>query len=58
VANVFEFEGITANNVDRIELVRGPQSALHGSSAMTGVVQLFTAAGRPGQRDGISSWRA
>jgi len=44
--NVFEFEGITANNVDRIELVRGPQSALHGSSAMTGVVQLFNR-GRP-----------
>src|SRR4029077_1051513 len=45
----FRFQGITSGNVDRIELVRGPQSALHGSNAMAGVVQLFTAAGQPGR---------
>jgi vitamin B12 transporter len=44
----FEFQGVTANNIGRIEVVRGPQSALHGSSAMTGVVQLFTAPGQAG----------
>lgn len=33
--------------VDRIEIVRGPQSALHGSGAIAGVVQIVSAAGGP-----------
>src|SRR6185295_11932961 len=45
----FRFQGITAGNVDRVELVRGPQSALHGSNAMAGVVQFFTAPGQVGK---------
>jgi len=45
----FRFQGITAGNVDRVELVRGPQSAMHGSNAMAGVVQYFTAKGQPGK---------
>lgn len=44
----FRFQGITAGNIDRVELVRGPQSALHGSNAMAGVVSLFTAPGQIG----------
>ena len=44
----FRFQGMTASNIDRVELVRGPQSALHGSNAMAGVVSLFTAPGQPG----------
>ena len=39
---LFDFATLQAANVDRIELVRGPQSALFGSDAMTGVVQLFS----------------
>ncbi|MDQ3071254.1 MAG: TonB-dependent receptor [Acidobacteriota bacterium] len=31
--------------VDRIEIVRGPQSALHGSGAIAGVVQIVSAEG-------------
>jgi vitamin B12 transporter len=45
----FRFQGMTASNLDRVELVRGPQSALHGSNAMAGVVQFFTAQGQPGR---------
>jgi len=45
----FRFQGITAGNIDRVELVRGPQSAMHGSNAMAGVVQYFTASGVPGK---------
>jgi vitamin B12 transporter len=45
----FRFQGMTASNLDRVELVRGPQSAVHGSNAMAGVVQFFTAAGQPGK---------
>jgi len=33
---------LTVDNVDRIEIVRGPVSVLYGSDAMTGVVQIFT----------------
>jgi vitamin B12 transporter len=35
-------------NVDHIEVVRGPQSALYGSEAMGGVIQLFTSSPEPG----------
>ena len=36
---------ITTDNVDRVEIVRGPVSVLYGSDAMTGVVQIFTRTG-------------
>ena len=38
----FYFDNLTTGNVDRIEIVRGAQSALFGSDAMASVVQLFT----------------
>jgi len=34
-------------DVDRIEVVRGPQSALHGGDAVAGVVQIITRTGGP-----------
>lgn len=37
---------LTTDNVDRIEIVRGPVSVLYGSDAMTGVVQIFTRTGQ------------
>ena len=33
---------LTTDNIDRIEIVRGPSSVQYGSDAMTGVVQIFT----------------
>jgi len=42
----FDFSNLTVENLDRLEVVRGPQSALFGSDAMASVVQLFTARGR------------
>jgi vitamin B12 transporter len=44
----FDFQGLTFSNVDRIEVARGPQSAVWGSSAMTGVVNFITRPGEPG----------
>jgi outer membrane cobalamin receptor len=41
----FDFSNITSENLDRVEFVRGANSALYGSDAMTGVVQLFTRRG-------------
>lgn len=33
---------VSTANIERIEVVRGPGSVLHGSDAMTGVIQVFT----------------
>ena len=38
---------LSAAGLDRIEIVRGPQGALHGSGAIAGVVQIVSAAGGP-----------
>jgi outer membrane cobalamin receptor len=37
-----DFEGLDLENVDKIEIVHGASSALLGSDAMTGVVQVFS----------------
>jgi vitamin B12 transporter len=42
----FDFQGLALTNVERIEVSRGPASALYGSSAVNGVVHVIT---RPGQ---------
>lgn len=42
----FDWANLTTDNVERIEVVRGPTSVLYGSDAVTGVVQIFTRAGR------------
>ncbi len=41
----FDFGALTPENIDRIEVVRGPRSALFGSDAMTSVIQLVTRRG-------------
>jgi vitamin B12 transporter len=38
----YDWSAMTTENVDRIEVVRGPFSALYGSDAIGGVVQVFT----------------
>lgn len=39
---LYDFANLAMDNVERIEIVRGPVSVLYGSDAMTGVVQVFT----------------
>lgn len=46
----FNFGGLTTGHLDRVELVRGAQSALFGSDAMAGVLQLITRQGVAGSR--------
>jgi len=40
----YDFAHLTVDDVDRIEVVRGPVSVLYGSDAVAGVVQVFTRA--------------
>ena len=44
----FNFSNVTTENLERVEIVRGAQSALFGSDAMSSVVQLITRRGRVG----------
>ncbi|NIN92510.1 MAG: TonB-dependent receptor plug domain-containing protein, partial [Candidatus Aenigmarchaeota archaeon] len=38
----FDLAHLTLDNVDRIEILRGPQSTLYGSDALGGVVNIIT----------------
>jgi outer membrane receptor protein involved in Fe transport len=38
----YDWSAMTTENIERIEIVRGPFSALYGSDAIGGVVQIFT----------------
>jgi vitamin B12 transporter len=42
----FNAANLTLDNVERIEVVRGPQSALYGSQAMGGVINIITKRGK------------
>lgn len=42
----FDFSQLTTEDVERIEIVRGPASVLYGSDAVSGVIQIFTRDGR------------
>jgi vitamin B12 transporter len=37
-----DFSNLTLDNVDKVEIVRGAESALYGTDAMSGVIQIFT----------------
>src|SRR5205085_1046231 len=41
----FNFADFTIDNIDRIEVVRGPQSTLYGPRALAGAIQIFTRQG-------------
>jgi vitamin B12 transporter len=39
---LIDFSNFTLENIDKIEIVHGAESALYGSDAMDGVIQIFT----------------
>jgi vitamin B12 transporter len=45
LSGAFNFADLTTDNIDRIEVARGPQSTLYGPRALAGVIQIFTKRG-------------
>lgn len=42
----FDFSNLSAEEIERIEVIRGPMSALYGSSAVGGVINIITRRGQ------------
>ena len=42
VSSVFDFSNLQADDIERIEILRGPQSTLYGSDALAGVISIYT----------------
>lgn len=49
-----DLANLTTDNIDRIEIVRGPASVLYGANAVTGTIQIFTRRGQGPLR--LSAW--
>ena len=49
----FDFSHLTTDNIDRIEIVRGPASVLYGADAVSGIVQIFTRKGSAEPRGSV-----
>ncbi|MEM6795471.1 MAG: TonB-dependent receptor [Acidobacteriota bacterium] len=50
----FDFANLTPDNLERIEVLRGPQGVLYGSEAVTGVISIRTRTGE-GELQGYAS---
>ncbi len=46
IFNVIDLRRITVNNIDRIEIIKGPSSSLFGSEALGGVINIITKNGK------------
>jgi len=44
-SNAFDLSNLQTANIERIEIVRGPQSTLYGSDALGGIINIFTEQG-------------
>jgi vitamin B12 transporter len=51
----FDFANLTTDNIERIEIVRGPESTLYGSDALGGVINIITKRGKGKPRLTVSA---
>ncbi len=60
-ARSFDFAHLTTENIERVEILRGPQSPLFGSDALGGVINIITKKGTDGKKLSFSvaggSWK-
>ncbi|KAF1686649.1 TonB-dependent vitamin B12 receptor [Pseudoxanthomonas broegbernensis] len=47
-------QDLPIDQIERVEIVRGPRSSLYGSEAIGGVIQVFTRAAGPGLRQDVA----
>ncbi|MFO0416535.1 MAG: TonB-dependent receptor plug domain-containing protein, partial [Pseudomonadota bacterium] len=52
---VYNMANLTLENIERIEVIRGPQSTIYGSDAMGGVINLISKRAKPGVNATVSS---
>lgn len=50
----YDFSGINVDDIERIEIVKGPQSTVYGSEAMAGVISIITKKGKEGMKTDVS----
>jgi len=50
----FDFSNLIATDIERIEVLKGPQSALYGSDAIGGVINIITRKGRGAPQASVS----
>lgn len=48
------FEFVPIDQIERVEIIRGPQSSLYGSEAIGGVIQIFTRKGGQSEKPSVT----
>jgi vitamin B12 transporter len=48
LGDVYNLGGLTLDDVERVEIIRGPASSVYGSRALAGVIHIVTRQARPG----------
>ncbi len=53
--NTYDFSNLPTDNIERIEILRGPQSTLYGSDALAGVINIITKTGEGRNKYSLSA---